>query len=72
MRFEGLTYWCIKALLRASLNHSHLMIEKFARWLRAMCTILLARNTATDRAKAVGYVEQALTVIEDHHDSDEV
>jgi hypothetical protein len=62
----------IKALLRASLNHNGLMVEKFARWLRAICTIILARNTATDRTKAIGYVEQALAVIEDHNDSDEV
>lgn len=61
-----------KALLRASLDHSHLSVDKFSRWLRAICTIILARNTAADRAKAIGYVEQALAVIEDNHESDEV
>ncbi|KAF8060777.1 meiosis protein SPO22/ZIP4 like-domain-containing protein, partial [Lyophyllum atratum] len=57
-----------KALLRASLDHNHLSVEKFSRWLRAICTILLARNTSEDRVKAIGYVEQALSVIEDSHD----
>lgn len=70
--FEVLIYEWIKALLRASLDHNHLLVEKFARWLRAICTIILARNTVTDRAKAIGYVEQALAVIEDHNDSDKV
>ena len=61
-----------EALLRASLDHNQLSVEKFARWLRAICTIILARNTTTDRTKAIGYVEQALAVIEDHNDGDEV
>lgn len=39
-------------------------VEKFSRWLRAICTILLAHNTPTDRAKAIGYVEQGIGVIE--------
>ncbi|KAG6873268.1 hypothetical protein C0995_001042 [Termitomyces sp. Mi166 len=60
-----------KTLLRASLDHNHLSVEKFSRWLRAICTIILARNTPEDRAKAIGYVEQALTVIEDNLDSDQ-
>ncbi|KAG5350200.1 hypothetical protein C0989_012252 [Termitomyces sp. Mn162] len=64
-------YGCLEALLRASLDHNHLSVEKFSRWLRAICTIILARNTPEDRAKAIGYVEQALTVIEDNHDSDQ-
>ncbi|EDR04763.1 uncharacterized protein LACBIDRAFT_304173 [Laccaria bicolor S238N-H82] len=50
----------------ASLDHKALSVERFSRWLRAICTIILARNTAPDRTKAIGYVEQALTVIEDH------
>ena len=70
--FELLIEGRIKALLCASLDHNHLSVEKFARWLRAICTIILARNTVADRAKAIGYVEQALAVIEEHSDSDEV
>ncbi|KAG6844877.1 hypothetical protein H0H87_002822 [Tephrocybe sp. NHM501043] len=62
----------ILALLRASLDHKHISVDKFSRWLRAICTIILARNTPEDRAKAIGYVEQALAVIEDTHDTDEV
>jgi len=46
-------------------------VEKFSRWLRAICTILLARNTSGDRVKAIGYVEQAATVIEDNHNGEE-
>ncbi|KAG6909084.1 hypothetical protein DXG01_002065 [Tephrocybe rancida] len=64
-------YGCLEALLRASLDHNHLSVEKFSRWLRAICTIILARNMPEDRVKAIGYVEQALTVIEDSHDTDE-
>jgi hypothetical protein len=49
-----------------------LSVEKFARWLRAICTMLLARNTAPDRLKAIGYIEQAIVVLEEHGgDSDD-
>ncbi|KAF9467007.1 hypothetical protein BDZ94DRAFT_1212000 [Collybia nuda] len=64
-------YGCLEALLRSSLDHNHLSVEKFSRWLRAICTIILARNSETDRVKAIGYVEQALAVIEDSSESDE-
>lgn len=47
-------------------------MEKFSRWLRAICTIILARNTPADRVKAIGYVEQAVNVMEEHNDGDEV
>jgi len=43
-------------------------VEKFSRWLRTICSINLARNTVADRLKAIGYVEQALNVMEDYHD----
>jgi hypothetical protein len=56
----------------ASLVHKALSVERFSRWLRVICTIILARNTAADRTKAVGYVEQALTVIEDHDGTEQV
>jgi hypothetical protein len=32
--------------------------------------MLLARNTAPDRLKAIGYVEQAITVLEEHGGDD--
>lgn len=54
-----------QALLHACLDQGRLSIEKFSRWLRAICTILLSRNSEGDRTKAISYVEQALTVIED-------
>ncbi|KAF8637477.1 hypothetical protein AX16_010805 [Volvariella volvacea WC 439] len=65
-------YKGLEAILRASIDHKSLSLEKFARWLRALCTIILARNTPADRAKAIGYVEQAVIVMEEHNDSDEV
>lgn len=48
-----------------------LSVEKFSRWLRAICTVLLARNTASDRGKAIGYIEQAIAVLEDHSADDQ-
>ncbi|PBK89275.1 SPO22-domain-containing protein, partial [Armillaria gallica] len=57
-----------QSILRASLDHNSLSIDKFSRWLRALCTIMIARN---DRLKAVGYVEQAVGVIEGSVGSDE-
>lgn len=60
----------LQAILHASLDRSALSVEKFARWLRAICTILLARNTAPDRLKAIGYIEQAITVLEEHGGDD--
>ena len=59
-----------QAILHASLDRSALSVNKFARWLRAICTMLLARNTAPDRLKAIGYVEQAITVLEEHGGDD--
>ncbi|KAI0935752.1 hypothetical protein AcV5_004080 [Taiwanofungus camphoratus] len=56
----------LEAILHASLDRSALSVDKFSRWLRAICTILLSRNTAADRIKAIGYVEQAVQVLEDH------
>ncbi|EPQ61286.1 hypothetical protein GLOTRDRAFT_102895 [Gloeophyllum trabeum ATCC 11539] len=49
-------------------------VKKFARWLRAICTILLSRNAPADRLKAIGYVEQAVTVLEtqEHDESSEI
>ncbi|KAF7317365.1 hypothetical protein HMN09_00472800 [Mycena chlorophos] len=59
------------AILRASLNHNSLSVEKFSRWLRAICTVMLARNGPADRVKAIGYVEQAVSVIEDNCEGDD-
>ena len=64
-----------QAILHASLDRNTLSVGKFARWLRAICTMLLARNTAPDRLKAIGYIEQAIVVLEEHggdNDDDEV
>ncbi|KAI0248099.1 hypothetical protein BJV78DRAFT_1132012, partial [Lactifluus subvellereus] len=59
-----------QAILHASLDRKALSVEKFARWLRAICTMLLARNTAPDRLKAIGYIEQAIVVLEEHGGDD--
>ncbi|KAJ3970196.1 hypothetical protein EV361DRAFT_995881 [Lentinula raphanica] len=54
----------LEAVLRASLQHNSLSLEKYARWLRAIATIVLARNTSADRIKAIGCVEQAVNIME--------
>ncbi|KAK0207833.1 hypothetical protein DFS33DRAFT_1408812 [Desarmillaria ectypa] len=61
-------YVGLESILRASLDHNSLSIDKFSRWLRALCTIMIARN---DRLKAIGYIEQAVGVIEGSAGSDE-
>jgi hypothetical protein len=33
--------------------------------------MLLARNTAPDRLKAIGYIEQAIVVLEEHGSADD-
>ncbi|KAK0232662.1 hypothetical protein IW262DRAFT_1260291, partial [Armillaria fumosa] len=64
----NILYVGLESILRASLDHNSLSIDKFSRWLRALCTIMIARN---DRLKAVGYVEQAVGVIEGSVGGDE-
>ncbi|KAK7461310.1 sporulation-specific protein 22 [Stygiomarasmius scandens] len=64
-------YGGLEAILHASLDNNTLSVEKFSRWLRAICTIILARNTPADRVKAIGYVEQAVSVMEQSIESDE-
>ena len=60
----AISFW--QAILHASLDRAALSVEKFSRWLRAICTILLSRNRPTDRTKAIGYVEQAVEVLLEH------
>lgn len=55
----------LQAVLRASLDAGALSVDKFSRWLRAICTRLLARNGASDRTKALGYIDQAVEVMRD-------
>ncbi|EGO19620.1 hypothetical protein SERLADRAFT_402172 [Serpula lacrymans var. lacrymans S7.9] len=57
-----------QAILHACLDHRCLSVEKFSRWLRSICTVLLSRNTASDRTKAIGYMEQAVAVLDEHGD----
>ncbi|KAL1737725.1 hypothetical protein HDZ31DRAFT_51887, partial [Schizophyllum fasciatum] len=60
-----------QAILRASLEHGALAVTKFSRWLRAICTIMLARADPADRLKAIGYVEQAVGVIEENNEGED-
>jgi hypothetical protein len=60
-----------QAILHATLDRSSISVGKFSRWLRAICTILLSRNTHGDRTKAIGYVEQAIAVLEEHSEGDQ-
>ncbi|KAG9124869.1 hypothetical protein FRC07_009932 [Ceratobasidium sp. 392] len=57
-----------KVMLRASLDSKHMSIDKFSRWLRALCTILLGRNKQQDRANALSFIEQAVEVIKENQD----
>ncbi|KAJ3735950.1 meiosis protein SPO22/ZIP4 like-domain-containing protein [Lentinula guzmanii] len=54
----------LEAVLHATLDHNSLSLDKYARWLRAIATIILARNTSADRIKAIGYIEQAVSMME--------
>jgi hypothetical protein len=63
----------LENMLHSALEAGALGVEKFSRWLRAVCTLLLARNDTADRARAAGYVEQAAGVMEQHNeDADKV
>jgi len=44
-------------------------IARFRCRLRTICTVSLSWNTETDRTKAIGYIEQALSVMEGHSES---
>ncbi|KAF8330322.1 uncharacterized protein EI90DRAFT_3154952 [Cantharellus anzutake] len=64
-------YLALEVILHACLDSNAFITEKFSRWLRAICTILLARNGAADRQKALGFIEQAVEVIRDAVESSE-
>ena len=53
----------MQAILKSCIDRGHVGCERFSRWLRAICTILLSRGRPSDRVKALGYVEQALDVM---------
>jgi hypothetical protein len=55
----------LESILHASLNTGALAMPKFARWLRAVCTILLARGSLDERIRAAGYMEQAAAAMKD-------
>ncbi|CAE6413964.1 unnamed protein product [Rhizoctonia solani] len=64
----SLLYGALEAMLRSSLKSKNISIDKFSRWLRALCTILLARNRQQDRVSAISFIEQAVEVIKDNKD----
>jgi hypothetical protein len=53
-----------QAMLHSCLQSDAIGIRPFSRWLRALCTVLLARNRVEDRKKAISYIEQALPVLQ--------
>jgi len=59
-------YEALEGILHACLTNSHLSLEKFSRWLRSICTILLSQGIVADRSKAIQYMEQASAVLEEH------
>jgi len=68
--YSPVLYTSLEKILCASLRHDSISAEKFARWLRGLCTISLAQNNSGDRLKAIGHVEQALVVLDHHHEGD--
>ncbi|KAG9017874.1 hypothetical protein FRB93_004685 [Tulasnella sp. JGI-2019a] len=65
-------YLTLETLLKSSLDCGHIGREKFSRWLRAIVTILLARDRPSDRIKALGFVEQAIDVMKDVDEDEEL
>ncbi|KZV81777.1 SPO22-domain-containing protein [Exidia glandulosa HHB12029] len=61
-------YAALEAVLRASLDAGTLSIPKFARWLRAICTAYVGRER--DRARVLGYIDQAVEVMRDDADDE--
>ena len=59
-----------QSILHASLDHNALSLEKFSRWLRAICTILLSRDSGADRPRAIGFVEQAIGVLKEQRNAE--
>ncbi|KAF9508011.1 hypothetical protein BS47DRAFT_1320937 [Hydnum rufescens UP504] len=62
-------FTALERILHTCLNRNMFAVEKFSRWLRAICTILLARNRPPDRLKALTYIEQATDVVRDNSES---
>ncbi|KAL4071139.1 hypothetical protein V8B97DRAFT_2024035 [Scleroderma yunnanense] len=56
----------ILAILHACLAHNQLSLDKFSRWMRSICSILLSKGTESDRSKAIQYFDQASAVLEEH------
>ena len=55
-----------QAILHACLARSQLTLDKFSRWMRSICSILLSKGAESDRSKAIQYFEQASAVLEEH------
>ncbi|KAI5992509.1 hypothetical protein EDD15DRAFT_2197080 [Pisolithus albus] len=61
-------YAALEAILHTCLAHGQLSLDKFSRWLRSICSILLAKGSGADRSKAIQYFDQANAVLEEHGD----
>ncbi|EIN13175.1 hypothetical protein PUNSTDRAFT_139817 [Punctularia strigosozonata HHB-11173 SS5] len=62
---SGVLYTALEGLLHASLDRNSITVDKFSRWLRAICTILLAKGQPAERIRAVGYMDQAIAVLQE-------
>jgi hypothetical protein len=63
----------LQTLLRkasSSNGPSSIDTPKFSRWLRAILTILLARNTLADRVLALNHIKQALPLLSSPQEAD--
>jgi len=58
-------YAALEVILKSAVDRGHVGPDKFSRWLRALCSILLSRGRQSDRSAAQGYTEQALLVMEE-------
>ncbi|KAG8803719.1 hypothetical protein FRC16_003663 [Serendipita sp. 398] len=61
-------YAGFETILRLSSDQGVMSVQKFSRWLRAICTILLSGGRDADRAKALAYTQQAIDLLKEHGD----
>ncbi|KZT35440.1 hypothetical protein SISSUDRAFT_990583, partial [Sistotremastrum suecicum HHB10207 ss-3] len=64
-------YQALEAIIHTCLDRNTLSIKKFSRWLRTICSFLLAHNTTSDRQKALNYMREAVALLEDNADADD-
>ncbi|KAG8833072.1 hypothetical protein FRC17_000077, partial [Serendipita sp. 399] len=55
-------------IVRLASDQGIMSVQKFSRWLRAICTTLLSRGREADQAKALAYIQQAVDLLQEHGD----